>query len=101
MKKIYVVLGLLSLLSSFSYADQALATSKNCMACHAVANKVVGPAFVEVSKKYAGKADVVDVLANKVIKGGSGNWGTMPMMAHPSLSPTDAKKLVQWILTLK
>ncbi len=82
-------------------ADMQLATSKNCMACHAAAIKLVGPSFKDIAAKYAGQKDAVDKLAVKVIKGGSGVWGPVPMPANAQVSPEDAKKLVTWILTQK
>ena len=60
-------------------ADEALAKAKNCMSCHAVDKKVVGPSYKDVAKKYAGQADAVAKLEAKVKKGGSGVWGTVPM----------------------
>lgn len=82
-------------------ADMQLATSKNCMACHAVANKLVGPSFKDIAAKYAGQADAPEKLTTKVIKGGGGVWGAIPMPANPQVSPADAQKLVGWILTQK
>lgn len=82
-------------------ADQALAQSKNCMACHAVDKKVVGPAFKDVAAKYAGQKDAADKLAAKVIKGGGGVWGPVPMPANPQVSDAEAKKLVAWVLSQK
>ena len=71
------------------------------MACHAVDKKVVGPAYKDVAAKYAGQKDAVDKLAQKVMKGGSGVWGPVPMPANPQVSEAEAKQLVAWILTLK
>ncbi|MHB1124155.1 MAG: c-type cytochrome [Ramlibacter sp.] len=82
-------------------ADQALATSKNCMACHAVDKKLVGPAYKEVAAKYAGQKDAADKLASKIMKGGSGVWGPVPMPANPQVSAAEAKKLATWVLSLK
>jgi cytochrome c len=82
-------------------ADQALATSKNCMACHAVDKKVVGPAYKEVAAKYAGQKDAVDKLAAKIMKGGSGVWGPVPMPANTQVSDAEAKKLAAWVLSMK
>ncbi len=82
-------------------ADMKLATSKNCMACHAAAVKLVGPAFKDIAAKYAGQKDAVDMLASKVMKGGSGVWGPIPMPANAQVSPDEAKKLVNWILSQK
>ena len=84
-----------------AFADQALATSKNCMACHAVDKKLVGPAFKDVAAKYKSDKTAVDKLAVKVIKGGSGAWGAVPMPANPQVNDADAKKLVAWILATK
>lgn len=81
-------------------ADQALAQKKNCMACHAVEKKVVGPGYKDVAKKYAGQ-DVTAKLASKVMKGGSGVWGAIPMPANPQVNQAEAETLVKWILSLK
>ena len=82
-------------------ADLALATSKNCMACHAVDKKLVGPAYKDVAAKYAGQKDAVDKLAAKIMKGGSGVWGPVPMPANTQVNEEEAKKLAAWVLTLK
>jgi cytochrome c len=82
-------------------ADQALATSKNCMACHAVDRKLVGPSYKEVAKKYAGDKAMVDKLALKIQQGGSGVWGAVPMPANPQVNEADAKKLAAWVLSQK
>jgi cytochrome c len=84
-----------------AFADLALATSKNCMACHAVDKKLVGPAFKDVAKKYAGDAKAADVLAAKIIKGGSGVWGPVPMPANAQVNEAESKKLAVWVLSLK
>jgi cytochrome c len=82
-------------------ADMQLATSKNCMACHAVSNKLVGPSYKDIAAKYAGQADAQEKLVGKVMKGGGGVWGAIPMPANPQVSPADAQKLVAWVLTQK
>jgi cytochrome c len=82
-------------------ADQALAQSKNCMACHAVDKKLVGPSYKDIAKKYGGQKDAVAKLAEKVIKGGSGAWGAVPMPANPQVTQADAQKLVTWIMAQK
>ena len=79
-------------------ADQALATSKNCMACHAMDKKLVGPSYKDVAKKYTGQKDAADKLAAKIMKGGSGVWGAIPMPANPQVNEADAKKLAAWVL---
>lgn len=82
-------------------ADQALATSKNCMACHAVDKKLVGPSYKDVAAKYAGQKDAVEKLAVKIIKGGSGVWGPIPMPPNAQVNEADAKKLATWVMTQK
>lgn len=82
-------------------ASQDLAQKKNCLSCHAIDVKRVGPAYKDVAAKYAGSKDPVAVLSAKVIKGGSGSWGVVPMPANPQVSEAEARSLVQWILTLK
>ncbi|MEW6099007.1 MAG: c-type cytochrome [Pseudomonadota bacterium] len=84
-----------------AFANQQLAQQKNCMACHAVDKKLVGPSYKDVAAKYAGQKDAVDKLAQKVLKGGSGAWGQVPMPANPQVSEAEAKQLVQWILSQK
>jgi cytochrome c len=88
-------------LTAPAFADQALATAKNCMACHAIDKKVLGPAYKDVAKKYAGQKDAAAKLATKIMKGGSGVWGAVSMPANPQVSEAEANKLVAWILTLK
>ena len=84
-----------------AFAQADLAQKKNCMACHAIDKKLVGPAYKDVAAKYAGQKDAVDKLAAKVVKGGAGVWGAVPMPANPQVTEAEAKQLVQWILTLK
>jgi len=84
-----------------AFADQALATAKNCMTCHAVEKKVVGPSYKEVAAKYANQKDAVDKLAGKILKGGSGVFGVVPMPANTQVSEAEAKKLAAWVLSLK
>lgn len=79
-------------------ADQALAAAKNCMACHAAEKKLVGPSFKDIAAKYAGNSSAVDMLAGKIIKGGSGVWGPVPMPANAQVSDAEAKKLSAWVL---
>ena len=95
------VLATLTTLAAPAMADEAMAKSKNCMACHAVDKKMVGPAYKDVAKKYAGDAKAADMLAAKVLKGGAGTWGPVPMPANAQVNPDEAKKLVAWILSQK
>jgi len=84
-----------------AFASAELAQKKNCLACHAVDKKVIGPAYKEVSAKYAGQKDAADKLAQKILKGGSGVWGAVPMPANPQVSEAEAKQLAAWVLTIK
>jgi cytochrome c len=90
----------LALSAGAASADQALAQKSACMSCHQVDKKVVGPAFKDVAKKYKGDAAAHDRLVGVVKKGGKGNWGQVPMPPHPQVSDADAKKLVDWVLSL-
>jgi len=99
MKTLPVVI--LALAAAPAFANLQLAQQKNCMACHSVDKKVVGPAYKEVAAKYAGQKDAVDKLTQKVLKGGSGSWGAVPMPANPQVTEAEAKQLVGWILTQK
>jgi cytochrome c len=81
-------------------ADEAMAKKYNCLACHQVDKKVVGPAYKDVAKKYKGKAGAAAMLAEKVKKGGSGVWGPIPMPPNPAVPDADLKKLVDWILKM-
>ncbi|WP_428423218.1 c-type cytochrome [Methylibium sp.] len=94
-----VVVGALSAAPAFANAD--LAQKKNCMACHSIDQKVLGPAFKSVAAKYAGDKDAVAKLTTKVLKGGSGSFGQIPMPANTQVSEAEAKELVTWVLGLK
>jgi len=82
-------------------AGSDLAKAKNCMACHAVASKLVGPSYKDVAAKYAGQKDAESKLVTKVMKGGSGTWGAIPMPANPQVNEAEARTLVKWVLTQK
>ncbi|AOW13691.1 cytochrome C' [Hydrogenophaga crassostreae] len=101
MKRALLIMAAMAAISAPAMADEALAKSKNCMACHAVDKKLVGPSYKEVATKYAGNASAVDMLAAKIIKGGSGVWGAIPMPANTQVNEADAKKLAAWVLSLK
>lgn len=88
-------------LSQSALADEKLAGTKNCLGCHAVGAKVLGPSFKEVAKKYTGNKEAAATLATKIRQGGGGVWGAIPMPANPQVSEAEAKKLVTWILGLK
>lgn len=101
MKRTLLLLAAAVSVAAPALADQALATAKNCMACHAVDKKLVGPAYKEVAAKYKDDKGAVDKLAAKIIKGGSGVWGPVPMPANTQVNEADAKKLAAWVLSLK
>lgn len=104
MKKIIMVIAA----AAFGFAIQAnaavdeakaksLAQSKNCFSCHATDKKLVGPSYQDVAKKYKGDAGAVGGLTKKLISGGGGVWGPIPMPPNP-LKDDEAKLLVEWIL---
>jgi len=101
MKRDLLIMAIVAAVSAPAMADEALAKAKNCMACHAADKKLVGPAYKDVAKKYAGDAKAADKLAEKIIKGGSGVWGAIPMPANPQVNAADAKKLAIWVLGQK
>ncbi len=77
-----------------------LANRKGCFACHGIKEKKVGPAYVDVAKKYAGKEDALEVLVRSITKGSMGKWGSIPMAPQP-VSEEEAKILAEWILGLR
>jgi cytochrome c len=101
MKQLLVVSLLAMSVSSPVLANQELAKSKNCLACHAVEQKLVGPSYKEVAAKYRGQKDAEAKLVTKVMQGGSGVWGAMPMPPNPQVSKQEAESLVRWVLSLK
>ncbi|HUM97480.1 MAG TPA: c-type cytochrome [Chitinophagaceae bacterium] len=79
-----------------------LIAKSDCLTCHKVDEKLIGPAYSEVAAKYAGMSDtIVNHLAHKILAGGSGNWGEVPMTAHPTVNEADAEAMVKYILLLK
>jgi cytochrome c len=79
-------------------ADEALLKKHNCVACHQVDKKIIGPGYNEVAKKYKGQKDTAVKLAEKVKKGGQGVWGPVPMPPNPAVPDADIKKMVDYIL---
>lgn len=79
----------------------AVVKASDCFTCHRVGQKLIGPAYKDVAAKYKGADDAkVTDLAKKIVAGGSGVWGAVPMRAHPTMSEEDAKKAVKWVLSL-
>ncbi|HXY06172.1 MAG TPA: c-type cytochrome [Burkholderiaceae bacterium] len=101
MKKMLVVALLSALFSSSAFAQLELAKQKNCLACHSVDKKVLGPSYKDVAAKYANDPGAEARLVKKVREGGTGVWGKNVMPANPNLSEQDATSLVKWILSLK
>jgi cytochrome c len=103
--KYVLMAGLASItfISNAAMANADLAKSKNCMTCHAVGNKVIGPSFKDVAAKYAGQKDAENKLVQKVLKGSSGTWGgpSSVMPANLQVSEAEAHTLVKWVLSLK
>ncbi|MGH8830944.1 MAG: c-type cytochrome [Polaromonas sp.] len=99
MKLPKLVIAALMAVSAPVFANLDMATKNNCMACHAVDKKVLGPAYQDVAKKYAGQKDAETMLAKSIKAGGAGKWGPIPMPAQAALSDADAKTLAVWILS--
>ena len=102
MKSVTALAALAALFAAPAFAaDPAeLAKSKNCMACHSIDNKIVGPAYKDVAAKYAGQKDAAAKLAEKIQKGGSGVWGPVAMPPN-AVTPDEAKTLATWVLAQK
>lgn len=79
---------------------KALMDKSDCNACHSVDNKIVGPSFKDIAKKYKGDKTAVAKLSDKIIKGGAGAWGEIPMAPHPQITTADAGEMVKYILSL-
>ena len=92
-----VAAGLMVAGSAMATDMPAVAKKNNCTACHAVDKKVVGPAWKDVAAKYKDDAAAWDKLATKIKKGGSGNWGKMPMPANPKVSDADMAEILAFI----
>lgn len=101
MKSVLILAAVASMSVMPVWASADLAQKKNCMACHATDKKLIGPAYKDVAAKYAGQKDAADKLAQKILKGGSGVWGAVPMPANPQVSEAEAKQLAAWVLTVK
>ncbi len=102
MKKIFVrciAVGAMALAPA-AWADRALANAKNCMTCHTMDKKILGPAFKEVAARYKGDKAAADRIVIKIMKGGSGAWGTAYMPANAQVNEAEAKKLAAWVLSL-
>ena len=101
MKKLALATIVAAVVTPAAFANPALAEKKNCLACHQVDKKLVGPSYKEVAAKYTGQKDAATKLAEKIQKGGTGVWGQTPMPANPQVNADEAKTLATWILTVK
>ncbi len=102
--KTYLVLCAFTVVSNVAMSNVDLPRVKNCMSCHTVNRKLIGPAFKDVATKYANhpnQKEIEDQLVQKVMKGGSGAWGVVPMPANTQVNEKEARLLVKWILSLK
>jgi len=99
MKKLIVAMSVLMVASFNAQANMDLAKSKNCLACHAPERKLVGPSFKEIAERYKDDKSAESKLITKTMRGSSGAWGLVPMPANPQVSETEAKQLVEWILS--
>lgn len=95
------VFATLSVASGAVMASAELAKAKNCMACHAMDKKLVGPSYKDVAAKYGSDKDAAAKLAKKIREGGTGVWGQVPMPANPQVSEAEAQTLAKWVLTVK
>ena len=102
MKAVYVAMMAVAgiVMAGQAQADEALAKAKNCMSCHALDKKLVGPAYKDVAAKYKGDAKAPAMLATKIKTGGKGTWGEIPMPPN-NVTPEEASKLAAWVLSLK
>jgi len=82
-------------------AGRDLVNKSDCLGCHKIDENSTGPAYRSIANKYPNTDATLDTLASKIIKGGSGNWGTVPMAAHPGISPEDARAMAKYVLLLK
>lgn len=89
----------LAIVAPQARADEALAKSKGCTACHDVKKKLVGPAYADVAKKYKGDAKGQDTMVASIMKGSTGKWGPIPMPPN-KVTDDEAKKLAAWVLSL-
>lgn len=78
-----------------------LIKNSDCATCHKIDERLIGPGFREIANKYPNTPETIDTLAHKIIKGGQGNWGSIPMAAHDNLPLEDARSLAKYVLLLK
>ncbi len=101
MNRTLITLAMALSVAAPAMADEALAKSKDCMACDSIDKKLVGPSYKDVAKKYAGQKDAEATLVTHVMKGSKGVWGPVPMPANANVNEAEAKQLVTWVMSLK
>ncbi|MEJ8822987.1 c-type cytochrome [Variovorax humicola] len=101
MRRTLLLAALAQVMAGPAMADLALATAKNCMACHSVDRKILGPAFKDVAARYKDDKTAPEKLAVKIVKGGAGVWGPLAMPANPQVSESEAARLAAWVLSTK
>ncbi|WP_126244910.1 c-type cytochrome [Chitinophaga rhizosphaerae] len=90
-----------SMVADVTGKGKELMAAQDCATCHKETEKVIGPAFKEIAAKYPNTPENIATLADKIISGGSGNWGEIPMAPHAGISKPDAEEMVKYILTVK
>jgi cytochrome c len=80
---------------------ELLIAKSDCVGCHTKENKIIGPAYQDIAAKYPSTEENINLLASKIMKGGKGVWGTVPMTPHAKITEADAKQMVTYILSLK
>ena len=88
-------------LSPAFQAGKTLVENSGCVTCHKVDEQSTGPSFKAIAAKYPNHVDSYELLSSKIIKGGSGNWGSIPMTPHPNITNEDAVTMVKYILSAK
>ncbi len=100
-RPVLILAALLLQAPSPALASAELARSKICLGCHAIDKQQIGPSFKAVAQRYAGQPDAAAKLAQKIMNGGKGVWGAVPMPANPKLTADEARRLAEWVLTVK
>ena len=98
---VWMSVSAMALAGNVALASEELAKAKNCTTCHSPTARLVGPSFKEISARYAKQENVEDKLTQRVLKGGGGVWGVVPMPANAQVSEAEARALVKWIMTQK
>lgn len=87
--------------SSAMHPGQKAIAKSDCVGCHSVEKKLIGPSYKEIAAKYEANEENITLLASRIIQGSKGIWGTVPMTPHANVSDEDSKEMVKYILSLK